>query len=208
MADNQTNGLDFERVWASVEKTAHLLIRRFKIYGFEYEDLLQEGRIECWKSIKDFDESHNVKFNTYFFARFKNRLRKLYQDANRKKDYYNQHRNSKLTDDMISRVIKSDMKDPLYEAVNQEQLELLIENIKLLPKSVQRILELKSQGWEVSQISRKVVLSKVSIHKLLKTVQELLKTGDPEKIKDYAKKYKKGKKSYIKYLNTVYKKRP
>jgi len=205
MADNRTEQIDFERVWASVEKTAHLLIRKFKVYGFEYEDLLQEARIECWKALQDFDESQNVKFNTYFFVRFKNRLRTLYQLASRKKEYYNQHRNSKLTDDLISAMIRSDTKDPLHEAMHQEQLEILQSNIKLLPKKIQRILELKSQGFEVSQIARKVTLSKMAIYNILNNTKEVLQTSDPKKVKAYSEQYTAGQKSYIKALNKKYK---
>jgi RNA polymerase sigma factor (sigma-70 family) len=205
MADNRTEQIDFERVWASVEKTAHLLIHKFKVYGFEYEDLLQEGRIECWKALQDFDDSQGVKFNTYFFVRFKNRLRTLYQLASRKKEYYNQHRNSKLTDDLISAMIRSDTKDPLHEAMHQEQLEILQSNIKLLPKKIQRILELKSQGFEVSQIARKVTLSKMAIYNILNNTKEVLQTSDPKKVKAYSEQYTAGQKSYIKALNKKYK---
>ncbi len=205
MADNRTEQIDFERVWASVEKTAHLLIRKFKVYGFEYEDLLQEARIECWKALQDFDESQNVKFNTYFFVRFKNRLRTLYQLAGRKKEYYNQHRNSKLTDDLITAVIKSNVRDPLNEAVHQEQLEILKENIKLLPKKIIRIMQLKSQGYEISEIARKVTLSKVSVHNYLNRAKKVLKTGDPKKVKAFTEEHKRQQKIYSNRLKNKYK---
>jgi RNA polymerase sigma factor (sigma-70 family) len=205
MADNQTNGLSFERVWVDVEKTAHLMIRRFRIYGYEYEDLLQEARIECWKALEDFDPNQNVKFNTYFFVRLKNRFRKLYQDANRKKDYYNQHRNSKLNDDLILKFIESNTKNPYEKVIEEENLKQLNEMISLFPKKIIRILQLKVEGFNSLQIGKKVTLSKVTVNKILKKARELLEEGDPDKIIAYGEKYKKGQKSYKKRIENIYK---
>ena len=41
------------------------IIRRFKGKGVEYDDLYQIACIGLLKSIKNFDESFNVKFSTY-----------------------------------------------------------------------------------------------------------------------------------------------
>jgi RNA polymerase sigma factor (sigma-70 family) len=201
MADNQTNGLDFERVWGEVEKTAHMMIRKFPIYGHEYDDLLQEARIECWKAFEDFDEKHNVKFNTYFFVRLKNRFRKLYQIANRKKEYYNQSRNSKLSDDFIEKFIESNYKTPEQLVIEEESARILKANINLLPYQLKRMVNLKIKGYETKVIAERFGVSSTTISTRLKTVREVLERKDLEYTKQWIEQWKKNQAKRPHYLN-------
>lgn len=205
MADNQTNGLDFERVWGEVEKTAHMMIRKFRIYGHEYDDLLQEARIECWKSWQDFDETHKVKFNTYFFVRLKNRFRKLYQLANRKRDYYNQHRNSKLNDHYIETFIESHYKDPEQTMIEEDLVNTLEANIKLLPHHLKRLVNLKIKGYKNNQIAERLGVSPTTIATWLKLVRDIVEHRDVEYTKQRIEKWKIHQSKRPHYLN---KKRP
>lgn len=192
MADYPTNELEFERVWGEVENTAHMMIWNFdNIYGYEYEDLLQEARIECWKALKDFDATKGVKFNTYFFVRLKNRYRKLYQSANRKKDYYNQHRNSKLNDDLISKMIKSEYKTPEQIAIEEEEINTLEACIKRLPYPLKRMVNLKRKGYESKEIARRLGVSVTVIYSRLRDVKEVLERGDVEYVKKWRKQWEK-----------------
>lgn len=202
MADTTTNGLDFERVWGQVEKTAHMMIRKFRnIYGYEYDDLLQEARIECWKAMNDYDENQKVKFNTYFFVRLKNRFRKLYQDSIRKKDYYNQHRNSKLTDDLIDKLIQSDYQTPEQIMVEEEEVNIIEECIKRLPYPLKRMVNLKRKGYESHEIARRLGVSTTVIYSRLREVRKVLERGDVEHVKRFRKRWEEQQSKRPLYLN-------
>jgi len=202
MADNQTNGLDFERVWGNVEKTAHMMIRKFSnIYGYEYDDLLQEARIECWKALNDYDESQSVKFNTYFFVRLKNRYRKLYQESIRKKEYYNQHRNSKLNDDFIDKFIQSSQKNPLDLIIEEEEVNIIEECIKKLPYPLKRMINLKRKGYETQEIARRLGVSNTVIYSRLRDVRKVLEKGDVEYVKRWKKRWEQQQSKRPHYLN-------
>lgn len=202
MADTTTNGLDFERVWGQVEKTAHMMIRKFSnIYGYEYDDLLQEARIECWKAMNDYDEKHKVKFNTYFFVRLKNRFRKLYQDSIRKKDYYNQHRNSKLTDDLIDKLIQSDYKTPEQIVVEEEEVNIIEECIKKLPFPLKRMVNLKRKGYKAQEIAKRLGVSTTVIYSRLREVRKVLERGDVEHVKRFRKRWEEQQSKRPLYLN-------
>ena len=50
------------------ERLIHHILRRQRIGGIEYEDLIQEGRIALWQSILHFDPGRGCAFSTYAWS--------------------------------------------------------------------------------------------------------------------------------------------
>ena len=81
--------MTYEEAIEKYEKLIYYVMAKYKIQGFELEDMFNIGRYNLWVCCKTFDESKGYAFSTYLVKSLQNECHKMYihsQRAKRSKD--------------------------------------------------------------------------------------------------------------------------
>ena len=81
--------MDYEEAIEKYEKLIYFTMGKYKIQGFELEDMFNIGRYNLWVCCKTFDETKGYAFSTYLVKSLQNECHKMYihsQRAKRSKD--------------------------------------------------------------------------------------------------------------------------
>ena len=81
--------MDYEEAIDKYEKLIYYVMGKYKIQGFELEDMFNIGRYSLWVCCKTFDETKGYAFSTYLVKALQNECYKMYihsQRAKRSKD--------------------------------------------------------------------------------------------------------------------------
>ena len=84
--------MTYEEAIEKYEKLIYHVMGKYKIQGFELEDMFNIGRYNLWVCCKTFDESKGYAFSTYLVKSLQNECHKMYlhsQRAKRSKDREN-----------------------------------------------------------------------------------------------------------------------
>ena len=173
--------LSYDEAWKQVEGTAISLCQRYYIHGYNWEDMLQEARMELWDTLNLYDNDKGAKLNTFYYSRLRNRMTKILQRTIAQKNYYNIGDYSKLDDENIERFIPSDIVDPETALINDETTQEWFERFEHLHPHLKDIVNLRMQGYKQQQIADELGYSVGSINgrlKLLKKFFELTPSID------------------------------
>lgn len=81
--------MTYEEAIEKYERLIYYTMGKYKIQGFELEDMFNRGRYIMWECLKTYDESKQLCFSTYLVMSLQNECRKMYkfsQRAKRSKD--------------------------------------------------------------------------------------------------------------------------
>ena len=81
--------MTYEEAIEKYEKLIYYVMGKYKIQGFELEDMFNIGRYNLWVCCKTYDESKGYAFSTYLAKSLQNECHKMYihsQRAKRSKD--------------------------------------------------------------------------------------------------------------------------
>lgn len=70
---------------AQWEPQIHSMLKRAHLVGIEYEDAVQELRIEIVRAAQNFDETYGTKFHTLLYVYMQNRIRQLIKELQKHK---------------------------------------------------------------------------------------------------------------------------
>jgi RNA polymerase sigma factor (sigma-70 family) len=141
--------------WNSVKGTAHLLIRKYRIYGNDYDDMLQVARMVLFDALKEWDIKKGSKLNSYYYKKLEWKFQHMLMRAHAKKNFYNFMQNAVFTDELILQIVKDDGYNPeemLERQEAQKKLILFIE--KHLTQEEKKIVKLRYQGYKNKEIAK------------------------------------------------------
>lgn len=81
--------MNYEEAIEKYEKLIYYTMGKYKIQGFDLEDMFNIGRYNLWVCCKTFDETKGYAFSTYLVKSLQNECHKMYihsQRAKRSKD--------------------------------------------------------------------------------------------------------------------------
>lgn len=183
--------LDFNTTWKSVEGTAKKMCGKYRISGYEFEDLMQEAMMVLFETIKLFDESYNVKINTFFYLRLRNRFASLLWKVTAQKNYYNVSEYSKLDDEGIETYLRSSYPNPEENLLREENNTLWRERYKALHPEFKKIIAYQMNGMTRREVSKKLNQSYSTTTGRLHKLRDLMSQNPSvEEIKQFNKSHR------------------
>ena len=77
--------MDYLEALEQYERMIYKIVGRYRITGFDYEDLANIGRYVLWVCCRTYDESKGWKFSTYLGKALNNECYKMYKYSQRAK---------------------------------------------------------------------------------------------------------------------------
>lgn len=168
--------MTYNDAWSTVEGTAVKMCKKYYIHGYEWQDMLQEARMELWDTLQLYDETKGVKLNTFYFIRLRNRMTKILQSTLSKKNYYNVSEYSKLDDENIERFISSDIVDPETALINEQTTKEWFDRFEHLHPHLKEIVGLRMRGLKQQEISDITGYSIGTVNGRLKLLKQFFKS--------------------------------
>lgn len=168
--------MNYDSAWSSVEKTAFKMCHKYNIFGYEWEDLIQEARMELWETLKIYDETKGAKLNTLYYIRLRNRMTKILQKVSAKKNFYNLKQHSTLYDDDIEKFVPSNILDPETLIIRNETTKEWFEKFEHLHPHLKEILELRMKGLTLKEISDNTAFSFSTVVRRINLIKDFFKS--------------------------------
>ena len=77
--------MDYDEAIEKYEKLIYFTMGKYRVQGYELEDMFNIGRYILWVCCKTFDESKGWAFSTYFVRALHNECHKMYKHSQRAK---------------------------------------------------------------------------------------------------------------------------
>ena len=184
--------LNYEDAWKKVEGTAVSMCQKYYIHGYEWQDMLQEARMELWDTLNFYDDSKGVKLNTFYYSRLRNRFTKILQATLAQKNYYNISEYSKLDDENIERFIPSDIVDPETALINDETTQEWFERFDNLHPHLRHIIDLRMRGYRQQDIADELGQSIGTVNGRFKLLRQFFKSEPSvDEIKSFNDEFQK-----------------
>jgi len=141
------------------------IVKHYRCYYVEYEDLVQEGLIGLLKAINEFNVDYNIKFSTFAYLcifrkicnvqkRYSGKRRRLYGETASLFSYVNLEESRTLLDTIEDHTYNPDTVAE-EKFVNSRLKEVLKAHLSQVEYSV---IQLYLQGLSFSEIQRRLVL--------------------------------------------------
>lgn len=128
------------------------------LYGFEYDDLYQEGCIWLCKAAVSFDETRNVKFSTYAERIVINGLRTYCRLMCRKQKHHIQLPAQKKQDEEVFSLDQIPAEDTLEQLFEEQDIYILLQSMKQQYSGTIRLgieaIEWKVKGFSGAEIAK------------------------------------------------------
>ncbi len=167
-----------------VEIKSRKYINFGKNKGLDINDLIQEGLIGLNESIKDFDESKNIKFSTFASLCIERQISSSIKKADRLK-HKNLNDSISIDDDfskeaktLLEKLFDKNELDPSEKIIKDETEKELNEKIKkiLSPFEVQ-VLKYRLKGYEYREIAEKLNKTYKSIDSTIQRIKNKIKNN-------------------------------
>ena len=143
-------------------------------YGYDINDLIQEGMIGLSKAINSFNSNMNVKFYTLAKVCIERRIIDLFVKEKREK-YRVLNESIPILDDNydLENIIINDNLDPLNIVLENDNESLLFDKLyKLLSKQEKQVLEFRRQGFNNIEISKLLDKDKKQIDNTIHRIKQ------------------------------------
>ena len=149
--------------------------------GIEEKDLVQEGFIGLSKAIDTYNVNKNALFYTYAPICIESQIMTALKSANKKR---NQSLNSSLSLEglteceiiNVNEIMKDEMSDPSIKLIDKENLEEILEITKnILTDFEMKVFSLRIEGYDNSEISKKLDKNNRSIENTMFRIKQKLK---------------------------------
>jgi RNA polymerase sporulation-specific sigma factor len=134
------------------------ILRRYKIYSFEREDLIQEGMIGLFQAIENYDKKRGVKFSTYANVCIKNRIINALNLSW-------QHRKNIDEDQDIEEIVS--VNNPENYTIDTEYSELMKNGVKSLNETEQKVLAKYLENKSYKTIASELEISTKKVDNIL-----------------------------------------
>ena len=128
------------------------------LYGFEYDDLYQEGCIWLCKAAVSFDETRNVKFSTYAERIVINGLRTYCRLMCSKQKHHIQLPAQKEQDEEVFSLDRIPAEDTLEQLFEEQDIYILLQSMKQQYSGTIRLgieaIEWKVKGFSGAEIAK------------------------------------------------------
>lgn len=128
------------------------------LYGFEYDDLYQEGCIWLCKAAVSFDETRNVKFSTYAERVVINGLRTYCRLMCSKQKHHIQLPAQKEQDEEVFSLDQIPAEDTLEQLFEEQDIYILLQSMKQQYSGTIRLgieaIEWKVKGFSGAEIAK------------------------------------------------------
>lgn len=168
---------DFLKHWKEVEGTAHKFCRKYHISGFDYEDLVQEAKMELYNTLQVYDKAKGASINTYFYHRLRQRFQNLLNMAKAKKNKYNHFEHASFNDDLIDVLVVDVRENPEELLLRNEREKELYDMVNALHFVLRDQIILKFKGYKHAEIAEKYGISKQAVVDRFKLIRNFLKTN-------------------------------
>jgi len=150
--------------WEQVAGTAYNFCKRYHISGYNFDDLLQEARMELHSTLAIYDKSKGASLNTYYYHRLRQRLQNLLNMARAKKNKYNHFEHASFNDDLITALVDdTGNENPEQWVLRKEREKELVDIVNALHPLLRDIIILRFQGYDNEYISKQYDVSKQTI---------------------------------------------
>jgi RNA polymerase sigma factor (sigma-70 family) len=170
----------FEEVFAKNEKMIRVLSSKYRVNGYEKDDLYQEFSMVCHKCWQNFDVEKKTRFSTYLYRSIMLNLYNLIKKQPEPTISLNEAAlGSEETLDFLD-MIMSDCDSPEEEDIHQEDFELVYSTIMSLPNGQVTIDKIMG-GKTYLEIGKELGLTKARVFQIhqenLTKAREIIKGG-------------------------------
>lgn len=141
----------------------HTIERMVSSAALDFDDLVQLGRIAYMKAINNHDGRNG--FNSYFYKIFHNKLAEIYRSQNQAKNLVN----------LVSLDDENTLADVVHGNSNTESEVLASIMCDNLTKRDKRIMVMYIEGYEATNIGKKLGCSRRHVYNHLERIREELR---------------------------------
>jgi len=186
----ELNDKEFNMHWEQVAGTAYKFCKKYHISGYNFEDLLQEARMELHSTLVVYDKNKGASLNTYYYHRLRQRLQNLLNMAKAKKNKYNHFEHASFNDELITSLVSDDTESPEQLVLKQEREKELVDMVNAVHPLLRDIIILRFQGHTNAYIAQKYEVSTQTIVTRFRLVRNFLKTRPSiDEIKSFNDEY-------------------
>lgn len=169
--------IEFTKHWEQVAGTAYNFCNKYHISGYNFDDLLQEARMELYSTLAVYDKSKGASLNTYYYHRLRQRLQNLLNMAKAKKNKYNHFEHASFNDELITALVDdTGNENPEQWVLRKEREKELVDIVNALHPLLRDIVILRFQKYENKYIAEKYNVSVQTIVTRFRLVRNLLKS--------------------------------
>ncbi len=175
--NEEANNLMFEKYKPLIITIAKKYKQLGVKYGFEINDLIQEGMLGLSKAIEKYDPNLNIKFYTLARVCIERKLLNLFKIAGRK-------RNKILNESIpiegeeydLEDIIGDSESNPLNIILNQEMKDGIFDKLyEVLSDYERKVLDLKEEGFTSKEIAEILNKTKKQIENTIQRIKEKYK---------------------------------
>jgi RNA polymerase sporulation-specific sigma factor len=141
------------------------ILRKYRIYLLEREDLIQEGMIGLFQAIENYDKKRGVKFSTYANVCIKNRILNAL-------NFFWQHRKNIDEDKDIEDIVS--VYNPENYTIDTEYSELIRKGVRNLNTLEQTVLEKYLDDKSYKTIASELEISTKKVDNILVRIRKKL----------------------------------
>lgn len=162
--------------WKSIEGTAHLLIRKYRIFGYEYEDMLQVARMVLFDALKEWDIDKGSKLNSYYYRKLEWKFQHMLARAHAKRNFYNYMQNAAFDGDLLLQIVEVNGMTPEEKTLSEEKQKSIVTFIhKHLTEEEKIILNLKYHGHKNKEIGQIMQYTASNVYLKIKNIRKKFK---------------------------------
>lgn len=183
--------MTFEEAWDEVKVNAIYVCKKFRIDNYDFDDLMQEARMEVMNALKLYDESRGMLFKNYYTLKLRSKFNVLINKEATKKNYYNVRNNSVLKDDEdFYAYVSTDMPNPEELVLKQEAQKEAYDTLQVLHPELRKILILKTLGYNAREIAEQLNFTSNLVYHRFRLIEKLFKKKPSfEEIEEFNKEY-------------------
>lgn len=140
--------------------------KRFTRFGYDYDELVNEGVLGLYRALDQFDLSKCVEFQTYAYRWVWEYMSTFVSKVKQKKTK-NLLSITPDNEDCSGFEIPSNEKEPVEVLIDMEEIRLFKDKIAKLPEKTRKIVEMRAAGCTLEEIGKEVNLSRERVRQKL-----------------------------------------
>ncbi len=173
--NEEANDLMFEKYKPLIIKISKKYDFIGKKYGFELNDLMQEGMLGLSKAIESYKENMNIKFYTYAKVCIERKIFTLLKNGKREK-ILNESIPIEDDDYDLNEIIGDNESNPLNIVLSNDFKDNIFNRMyEVLTNYERQVLDLKNEGFKIEEIANILNKTKKQIENTLHRIKNKYK---------------------------------
>lgn len=166
---------DYDTLFIKNENFMHLILKRFNVEAFEYEDMIGIGHIAFVKAIKKFDPSI-ARWTTYYALTLEHEILMAVRHVRvGKRNGFTLSLDDKVNDNQTGHDLCKDDINLEADLIHADEIERLRECILALPERDRVMYQMHLQGKTQTEIAEAIGISQAQVGRVIKKKMQVLK---------------------------------